>query len=56
MGDLVSLTDGQAKILQELLKSGRDAGSYVANILGDTPKDLVGLLFGDRLKADQLNN
>lgn len=35
----------------------RDAGSYVANILGDIPKDLVGHIFGDRFRirrAEQL--
>jgi hypothetical protein len=57
MGDLVPFTDEQAKLLQELLKSGRDAWSYVANILGDITKDLVDNMFGDRLKirrAEQL--
>jgi Abortive infection alpha len=57
MNDLVPFTDEQAKLFQELVKSGRDVGSYFASILGDTPKDLVALLVGNRLKiqrAEQL--
>jgi Abortive infection alpha len=45
------ISDEQAKLGQELIKAGRDAGGYLAEILGDLPKDLVGLLIGDRVKA-----
>lgn len=45
------VTDEQAKLGQEIVKAGRDAGRYLADILGDLPKDLVGLLVGDRIKA-----
>jgi Abortive infection alpha len=45
------ISDEQAKLGQELIKASRDAGGYLADILGDLPKDLVGLLMGDRVKA-----
>lgn len=45
------ISDEQAKFLRELISAVRDSGSYVADILGDLPKDLLGYLVGDRIKA-----
>jgi Abortive infection alpha len=49
MGDnnLIPISDEQAKLV-------RAAGRYLADIFGDLPKDLLGLLFGDRVKAKRL--
>ncbi len=48
---LLPLTDEQAKLAREIVASGRDLGGYLAEILGDLPKDLIGVLLGDRVKA-----
>jgi hypothetical protein len=34
--------------------SARESGSYVADIFGDLPRDLMGLLIGDRVKARRI--
>ena len=54
MGDdsLIPISDEQAKLGQELVKAVRDASGYFTDILGDIPKDLLGLLIGDRLKVN----
>jgi hypothetical protein len=46
MGDnnLIPISDEQAKLV-------RAASEYLADILGDLPKDLLGLLVGDRVKG-----
>jgi Abortive infection alpha len=56
MGDnsLIPISDEQAKLGQELVKAVRDASGYVTDILGDIPKDLLGLLVGDRVKAKRI--
>jgi Abortive infection alpha len=56
MGDnsLLPISDEQAKLGQELVKAARDGGGYFADILGDFPKDLFGLLVGDRVKAKRI--
>jgi Abortive infection alpha len=52
LGDkLMPISDEQAKLGQELVGAGREAGGYLADILGDLPKDLLGLLVGDKVKA-----
>jgi hypothetical protein len=51
---LIPIGDEQAKLGQELVKAVRDASGYFTDILGDTPKDLLGLLIGDRVKAKRL--
>jgi hypothetical protein len=53
MGDnsLIPISDDQAKLGQELVKAIRDASGYFTDILGDAPKDLMGLLIGDWVKA-----
>jgi hypothetical protein len=56
MGDesLIPISDEQARLGQELIKAARDGGGYFADILGDFPKDLFGLLVGDRVKAKRI--
>jgi hypothetical protein len=51
---LLPISDEQAKLGQELIKAVRDASGYFTDILGDIPKDLLGLLVGDRVKAKRL--
>jgi hypothetical protein len=48
---LIPLSDEQAKLAQQILQTGKDAGGYLADLLGDLPRDLVGLLVGDRVKV-----
>jgi hypothetical protein len=50
-GSLIPISDEQAKLGQEIVGAGRDIGGYLAGILGDLPKDLVGLLIGNRVKV-----
>jgi hypothetical protein len=49
--NVIPISDEQAKLGQEVLKTGRELGSVLSDIFGDLPKDLVGLLAGDRVKA-----
>jgi hypothetical protein len=51
---MLPITDEQAKLGQEIVKSLRDSGSYVADLLGDLPRDFLGLLIGDRVKARRI--
>jgi hypothetical protein len=45
MGDnLIPISDEQVKLGQEIVGARRDAGGYLADILGDLPKDFLGLL------------
>jgi hypothetical protein len=48
---LIPITDEQAKLLREIVRLIRAAGAYGADVLGDLPKDLVGLLAGDQVKV-----
>jgi len=50
-GNSIPISEEQAKLLRELVSLIKDAGGYAADVLGDLPKDLVGLLAGDRVKA-----
>lgn len=45
------ITDDEAKLAKELVAAGRDFGGWGAEILDDLPKDIVGLLVGDRVKV-----
>jgi Abortive infection alpha len=56
MGDdsLIPISDEQAKLGQELVKAVRDGSGYFTDILGDLPRDLVGLLIGDGVKAKRI--
>lgn len=57
MGDsLIPISDEQAKLGQEIVGAGRDAGGYLAEILDDLPKDLLGRLIGDRVKINRKEN
>jgi Abortive infection alpha len=49
--NLIPISDEQAKLGQQILQTGRDVGRYLADILSDLPKDLVGLLAGNRVKV-----
>ena len=53
-GSLIPISDEQAKLGQELVKAVRDASGYFTDILGDLPKDLIGYLIGDRVKAKRI--
>ena len=48
---LMPISDEQAKLGQELIKAGSGLGGWFADIVGDFPKDLIGLLIGDWVKA-----
>ena len=50
-GNLIPISDEQAKLGQEIVQAARDAGGYLADLLGDLPKDLLAYLIGDRVKA-----
>jgi hypothetical protein len=56
MGDnnLIPISDEQAKLGKEIVEAARAAGGYLADIFEDFPKDLWGLLVGDRVKAKRL--
>ncbi len=57
MGDeLIPISDEQAKLLQEALKTLRSVGGYLREVLGTVPEDLVGLLGGDWLKVRRAEN
>ena len=49
--NLIPISDEQAKLAQEIVGAGRDAGGWLANILGDIPRDTLGFLFGDKIKV-----
>ncbi len=51
---LIPIGDEQAKLGQELVRAVRDASGYFTDLLGDLPKDLLGLLIGDRVKAKRI--
>ena len=53
-GSLIPISDEQAKLGQELVKAVRDGSGYFTDILGDLPKDLIGYLIGDRVKAKRI--
>lgn len=48
---LIPVSDAQAELGAEALRTLRSAGSYLADIVGDLPKDFIGWLVGDRIKA-----
>ncbi len=50
-GNLIPISDEQAKAARELIDAGKALGGYVAGVLGDVPKDLFGLLIGDKIKT-----
>jgi len=54
--NLIPISDEQAKLAQEIVGAGRDAGGWLANILGDIPRDTLGFLFGDKIKVKREEN
>jgi hypothetical protein len=53
-GSLIPISDEQAIARAELVKAVRDGFGYFTDILGDLPKDLIGYLIGDRVKAKRI--
>jgi hypothetical protein len=61
--DLLPFSDDQARAVQEVAKTGREAlerlgglGGYLKEIFGYIPKDLMGWAVGDRLQMRRLQN
>ena len=55
-GNLIPMTNEQAKLGQELVQALRGLGSFFEKALGNTPENLVGYLFGDRLAVRRAEN
>jgi hypothetical protein len=53
---LIPISDEQAKLGQEIVRAGRDVGGWLADILDDLPKELLGLLVGDKVKVKRREN
>jgi len=56
MTDLIPITDEQAKLGQEALKTLRGLGAFLRQALGSTPEDLIGYLGGDWLRLRRAEN
>lgn len=57
MGDnLIPISDEQAKLGQEALKVLQGFGSFLRDIVGTIPEDLVGVFCGDWLKVRRAQN
>jgi hypothetical protein len=50
-GNFLPISDEQAKLGQELVKTVRGAGGWFSDLLGDLPKDALGYLIGDGVKG-----
>ncbi|QWF70913.1 DUF4393 domain-containing protein [Methylomonas paludis] len=46
---IIPISDAQSEAIKEIVGAVRDGGGYLTEILGDLPKDLVGLI-GDKIK------
>lgn len=55
-GSLIPISDEQAKLGQEVLKTLRGLGSFVEKALGSTPEDLIAYFGGDRLRVRRAEN
>lgn len=55
-GNLIPISDEQAKLGQEGLKVLQGLGSFLAKALGSVPEDLVGYLGGDWLRMRRAEN
>src|SRR6266705_4682326 len=53
---LITVSDEQAKAIQEVVKALRGVGSFFEKALGSVPEDLVGMLGGDWLKIRRAEN
>jgi hypothetical protein len=51
---LIPISDEQAKLGQDVVKAVSGLAGWFADILDDFPKDLFGLLVGDRVKAKRI--
>lgn len=49
--NLIPISDDQAKALKAAIDAAKATGGYLGDILGDLPRDLVGLLIGDKVKV-----
>jgi hypothetical protein len=56
VADLIPITDAQTELGKAAITSAADAGGWVASILQDVPKDLIGLLVGDWLHHTRQRN
>jgi hypothetical protein len=56
MADLIPISDEQARLGQEALKTLRGLGSFLAQAMGSTPEDLIGYLGGDWLRVRRAEN
>jgi Abortive infection alpha len=58
MGDnsLIPISDEQARLGQEALKTLQGVGGFMKDALGTVPQDVVGLLGGDYLKVRRAEN
>jgi hypothetical protein len=55
-GSLIPISDEQAKLGQEILKTLRGLGSFIEKALGSTPEDLIAYFGGDRLRVRRAEN
>ena len=55
-GELIPITDEQAKLGQEIVKVFGGLGSFFKEALGSVPADLVGYLGGDWLRVRRMEN
>ena len=55
-GGLIPISDEQAKLGQEIVKTFRRLGSFLAKALGSTPEDLIGYFGGDSLRFRRAEN
>lgn len=55
-GNLVPVSDEQAKAIQEALKTLQGIGGFLQSTFGTMPQDIVGLLAGDYLKVRRAEN
>jgi hypothetical protein len=54
--NLIPISDDQAKLGQEILKTLRGFGSFLEKALGSTPEDLIAYLGGDWLRVRRAEN
>jgi hypothetical protein len=55
-GNLIPISDEQAKAIQEALKTLQGFGGFLKDTLGTVPEDLVGYLGGDWLRVRRFEN
>jgi len=55
-GSIIPISDEQAKLGQEILKTLRGLGSFIEKALGSTPEDLIAYFGGDRLRVRRAEN